>query len=88
MRSLFVPARSAGVAPIRMAWLPGAYHAGQDFVAAGFAAAVRARRAALDLVFADLELVNTLDLGSNCSVVPACWIAIFPNRQISETNPP
>ncbi len=44
-----------------MAWLPGAYQTGQDFVAAGFAAAVRARRAALDLVFVDLELEHVGD---------------------------
>ena len=44
-----------------MVWLPGAYHAAQDFVAAGFAAAVRARRAALDLVFVDLELGHVGD---------------------------
>jgi pimeloyl-ACP methyl ester carboxylesterase len=46
---------------MRMAWLPGAYHAGQDFIAAGFAAAVRGRRAALDLVFVDLELQHVGD---------------------------
>ena len=61
MRSFAVLAAAAAVAPMRMAWLPGAYHAGQDFVAAGFAAAVRARRAALDLVFVDLELGHVGD---------------------------
>lgn len=44
-----------------MAWLPGAYHAAQDFVEAGFATAVRARCAALDLVFVDLELNHVGD---------------------------
>jgi pimeloyl-ACP methyl ester carboxylesterase len=44
-----------------MAWLPGAYHGAHDFVAAGFAAAVRARCAALDLVFVDLELDHVAD---------------------------
>jgi pimeloyl-ACP methyl ester carboxylesterase len=44
-----------------MVWLPGAYHAAHDFVAAGFAQAVRARRAALDLIFIDLELAHVGD---------------------------
>jgi pimeloyl-ACP methyl ester carboxylesterase len=55
VRSFSVPA-AAAAAPIRMAWLPGAYHAAQDFIAAGFAEAVRSRHVALDLVFIDLEL--------------------------------
>ncbi len=46
---------------MRMLWLPGAYHAAQDFLTAGFAAAVRARQAALDLVFIDLELTHVGD---------------------------
>jgi pimeloyl-ACP methyl ester carboxylesterase len=44
-----------------MVWLPGAYHAAQDFVTAGFAEAARARRAALDLIFVDLELTHVGD---------------------------
>ena len=44
-----------------MVWLPGAYHAAQDFLTAGFAAAVRARQAALDLVFIDMELAHVGD---------------------------
>jgi len=60
VRSFFVPA-AAATAPTRMAWLPGACHAAHDFVAAGFAAAVRARCAALDLVFVDLELDHVGD---------------------------
>jgi pimeloyl-ACP methyl ester carboxylesterase len=43
-------------APTRMAWIPGAYHAAQDFLTAGFAEAVRTRRLDLDLVFVDLEM--------------------------------
>ena len=46
---------------MRMAWLPGAYHSPQDFAAAGFAAAVRARKAALDLIFIDMELTHVGD---------------------------
>jgi pimeloyl-ACP methyl ester carboxylesterase len=44
-----------------MVWLPGAYHAAQDFVTAGFAQAVRARQLSLDLVFIDMELEHVGD---------------------------
>jgi pimeloyl-ACP methyl ester carboxylesterase len=44
-----------------MVWLPGAYQAAQDFLAAGFAGAVRARRLDLDLTFVDLELEHVAD---------------------------
>ena len=61
MRSISVPALATAVAATRMVWLPGAYHAAQDFLTAGFAAAVRARQAALDLVFIDMELAHVGD---------------------------
>ena len=44
-----------------MVWLPGAYHAARDFLAAGFAEAVRMRRIALDLVFVDMEFAHVGD---------------------------
>jgi len=44
-----------------MVWLPGAYHGAQDFLAAGFAEAVRKRRLDLDLTFVDLELEHVTD---------------------------
>jgi pimeloyl-ACP methyl ester carboxylesterase len=44
-----------------MVWLPGAYHAARDFLAAGFAEAVRLRRIALDLIFVDMELAHVGD---------------------------
>lgn len=44
-----------------MAWLPGAYHAAQDFSAAGFGEAVSARRLDLDLIFVDLEMTHVGD---------------------------
>jgi pimeloyl-ACP methyl ester carboxylesterase len=44
-----------------MVWLPGAYHAARDFLAAGFAEAVRTRRIALDLEFVDMELAHVGD---------------------------
>jgi pimeloyl-ACP methyl ester carboxylesterase len=47
-----------------MVWLPGAYHAAQDFVTAGFAQAVRARQLSLDLVFIDMELEHVGDRGA------------------------
>jgi pimeloyl-ACP methyl ester carboxylesterase len=47
-----------------MVWLPGAYHAAQDFLTAGFAEAVHARQLALDLTFVDLELEHVGDRGA------------------------
>ena len=44
-----------------MAWLPGAYHAAQDFLDGGFASAVRRRRSSLDLVFVDMDLAHVGD---------------------------
>lgn len=44
-----------------MAWLPGAHHGAQDFVAAGFAAAAQARRAPIDLIFIDPEMAHVSD---------------------------
>jgi pimeloyl-ACP methyl ester carboxylesterase len=44
-----------------MVWLPGAYHAAQDFLSAGFAEAVNTRRLDLDLIFVDLEMAHVGD---------------------------
>jgi pimeloyl-ACP methyl ester carboxylesterase len=44
-----------------MAWLPGAYQGAKDFAAAGFAQAVRVRKAAIELVFVDMELAHVGD---------------------------
>jgi pimeloyl-ACP methyl ester carboxylesterase len=38
-----------------MVWLPGAFHAPEDFLAAGFDAAVQARALQIDLLFVDVE---------------------------------
>ena len=46
-----------------MVWLPGAYHDAQDFLTAGFAEGVRARRLDLDLMFVDMELAHVADRG-------------------------
>jgi pimeloyl-ACP methyl ester carboxylesterase len=56
-----VPVIAQAPAPTRMVWLPGAYHSADDFVAAGFAEAVRTRQAPLDLTFVDLELAHVGD---------------------------
>jgi pimeloyl-ACP methyl ester carboxylesterase len=55
VHSLFVPAAPAAVSAVRMIWLPGAYQSAQDFLTAGFAAAVHERQAPLDLSFVDME---------------------------------
>jgi pimeloyl-ACP methyl ester carboxylesterase len=44
-----------------MIWLPGAYQSAQDFLAAGFADAVRKRHLDLDLVFVDPEFAHLGD---------------------------
>ena len=46
---------------MRMVWLPGAFHTPEDFVDAGFEAAVRDRGIALDLEFVHLELEHVGD---------------------------
>ena len=56
-----MPVCASAVAPTRMVWLPGAFHTAQDFLAAGFAEAVHTRRAALDLLFVDMELEHVGD---------------------------
>jgi pimeloyl-ACP methyl ester carboxylesterase len=56
VRSISRPARPGSAAPTRMVWLPGAYHAAQDFLSAGFPQAVSVRQIPLDLTFVDLEL--------------------------------
>ena len=61
MRSILRPAVAAAAAPTRMVWLPGAYHAAQDFLTAGFVDAVRARQLDLDLIFVDMELAHVGD---------------------------
>jgi pimeloyl-ACP methyl ester carboxylesterase len=47
-----------------MLWLPGAYNAAEDFVRAGFGAAVSQRGLPLDLEFIDLELRYLGDSGA------------------------
>jgi pimeloyl-ACP methyl ester carboxylesterase len=47
-----------------MVWLPGAFHAPEDFVQAGFDTAVARRRLEIDLQFADLALDHLGDRGA------------------------
>jgi pimeloyl-ACP methyl ester carboxylesterase len=47
-----------------MIWLPGAYNAAEDFLRAGFVAAVAQRGLPLDLEFVDLELRYLGDRGA------------------------
>lgn len=61
MRSILCAAHSDAAAPVLMVWLPGAYDRAQDFVNAGFAAAVLARHIALDLAFIDLDMQHLGD---------------------------
>ncbi len=61
MHSIAIRAVATADAPMRMVWLPGAYHTAQDFLTAGFAEAVRARRLNLDLIFVDMDLAHVGD---------------------------
>ena len=61
MQVLAEPARPGEQAAQRMLLLPPAYAAPEDFVQAGFGAAVRERGLALDLLFAPLELAHLTD---------------------------
>jgi len=61
MRAVRVPATPGRRAAREVVLLPAAYSAPEDFVAAGFAEAVRARRLDLDLSFVALELRDVSD---------------------------
>jgi pimeloyl-ACP methyl ester carboxylesterase len=61
MRSILKLAEPGSMAPTQMVWLPGAYHSAQDFLDAGFAAAVLKRQLPLDLRFVDLEMQHLDD---------------------------
>src|SRR6202035_4837695 len=61
MRSIYCAAIDGTRAPAQMIWLPGAYHAAQDFIDEGFARAAAQRRAPLDLLFVDLEMEHLDD---------------------------
>src|SRR4029077_14846578 len=61
MQVLRAPAADGAVAPVSIVMLPAAYAAAADFVRAGFAAAVRARRLAIDLAFVAPELRHATD---------------------------
>lgn len=61
MRSLLVPALPGRTAADRIVLLPGAFDTPEDFLTAGFDAAVRARALALDLQLIGLELAHVAD---------------------------
>jgi pimeloyl-ACP methyl ester carboxylesterase len=61
MRSIFCAAVAGAKAPTQMIWLPGAYHAAQDFLNEGFVRAAARRHVALDLRFVDLEMQHLDD---------------------------
>jgi len=61
MRSLFEPGQPGILAATRIVLMPGAYDTGEDFLRAGFASAVRARRMPIDLTLLDLDLKNLTD---------------------------
>jgi len=71
----------------------GAFHVAEDFLAAGFAEAVRRRGTALDLIFVDLELAHVAIAvrSSGCAPTSCCRRAppacrpgweVFPGRPV------
>ena len=58
---VFEAARPGHNAPLRLVLLPPAYSSPEDFIAHGFASAVRERRLDVDLVFAGFELQHVSD---------------------------
>ena len=58
---VFEAARPGHNAPLRLVLLPPAYSSPEDFIAHGFASAVRERRLDVDLVFAGLRLKHVND---------------------------
>jgi len=58
---IFEPARPGHNAPLRLVLLPPAYSSPEDFIAHGFASAVRDRNLDVDLVFAGLRLKHVND---------------------------
>jgi pimeloyl-ACP methyl ester carboxylesterase len=67
-------AREGSTAPVRIVMLTPAYACAADFVAAGFASAVRTRGLAIDLVFAELEARHVTD----DSLTAQVWELITP----------
>lgn len=61
MRRIVVAATPGGVAPMRIALLPGAYQEPEDFWREGFADAVRVRGLPIDLEFVAPDLAHLLD---------------------------
>jgi pimeloyl-ACP methyl ester carboxylesterase len=61
MRSIVCEAKPGCVAPARVIWLPGAFQGPEDFLHAGFDAAVRKRHLAIDLQFVEVELEHVGD---------------------------
>jgi pimeloyl-ACP methyl ester carboxylesterase len=79
MRSIFQPAIPTGTAATRFVWLPGAFNTAQQFQDAGFSAAVTKRRAAVDLVYVDLELQH---LGDRAALRQVRSELVLPARDL------
>jgi hypothetical protein len=63
MRRIWCPAREGAAADARMVWLPGAFHAPEAFLNAGFETEVRRRELPWDLEFVELALEHLGDRG-------------------------
>jgi len=79
VHSIFRAATPGVMAPTRMIWLPGAYHAARDFLQAGFPEAVLLRHLPVDLSFVDLELRH---LGDDAAQQQLRTEMILPARKL------
>lgn len=61
MREVFAPAAIGSVAPARVILVPGAYQTPEDFLHAGFLAALRTRHIDADLSLVDIEAQDLTD---------------------------
>ncbi len=74
MSRVLAPAQEGRSAPVRIVMLAPAYASPEDFVAAGFASAVRTRGLAIDLVFARVEAQHVAD----ASLTAQVWELVGP----------
>jgi pimeloyl-ACP methyl ester carboxylesterase len=61
MDSIVCAAQQGAVAPVRVIWLPGAFHGPEGFLEAGFHIAARARHLPVDLQFMRIDLEHVGD---------------------------
>jgi pimeloyl-ACP methyl ester carboxylesterase len=79
VRSVLHAAASGVVAATRIVCLPGAYHAPEDFLTAGFDHSLRERGLPIDLLFVDIEMQH---LGDRCALAQLKSDVVAPARAL------